>query len=145
MEQLFAALPQLLKELGANHAVEEQMVFAAWRRVAGEMLRERTKPLEYFENRLVVAVEDQNWQRNLEALAPEMVARLNAATEQGTVKYVEFRIDKKAIERQRKPIVELSADDVPESLKAAAADIANDRLRKSFLEAAAAYLAKADR
>src|SRR4051812_10075780 len=97
MEQLFAALPQLIKELGANHAVEEQMVFAAWRRVAGDMLNERTKPLEYFENRLIVAVEDQNWQRNLETLAPEMVAKLNAATEQGKVRFIEFRIDRGAI------------------------------------------------
>jgi predicted nucleic acid-binding Zn ribbon protein len=140
MEQLFTALPQLLKELGANHAVEEQMVFAAWRRVAGDMLNERTKPLEYFESRLIVAVEDQNWQRNLETLAPEMVAKLNAATDQGKVKYVEFRINKKLIERDRKTIVDPTADDVPDSLRAAADDIADERLRKSFLDAAAAYL-----
>src|SRR6478672_5390349 len=141
MEQLFAALPQLIKELGANHAVEEQMVFAAWRRVAGEMLAERTTPLEYFENRLIVAVEDQNWQRNLESLAAEMVAKLNGATEQGKVKYVEFRIDKKAIERQQKPKSELTSDDVPDSLRAAADQIESQSLKKSFLEAAAAYLA----
>ena len=140
MEQLFTALPQLLEELGANHVVEEQMVFAAWRRVAGDGLNKRTKPLEYFEKRLIVAVEDQNWQRNLETLAPEMVAKLNAATEQGKVKYVEFRIDKKAVERQQKPKVERTADDVPDSLQAAAADIEDERLRKSFLEAAAACL-----
>ncbi|MBV9241625.1 MAG: DUF721 domain-containing protein, partial [Acidobacteria bacterium] len=121
MEQLFAALPQLLKELGANHAVEEQMIFAAWRRVAGDMLNERTKPLEYFENRLVVAAEDQGWQRNLETLAPEMVAKLNAATEQGKVKYIEFRIDKKQIDRQQKLASERTSDDVPDSLRAAAA------------------------
>ena len=140
MEQLFAALPHLLKELGANHAVEEQMVFAAWRRVAGKMLSERTKPLEYFENRLIVAVEDQNWQRNLESLAGQMVAKLNAATEQGTVKYIEFRIDKKAIERQQKPKSEITSNDVSDSLRDAAEQIENETLRKSFLEAAAAYL-----
>ncbi|MFL6374412.1 MAG: DciA family protein [Pyrinomonadaceae bacterium] len=140
MEQLFAALPQLIRELGANHAVEEQMVFAAWRRVAGDMLNERTKPLEYFENRLIVAVEDQNWQRNLESLAGTMVAKLNAATEQGTVKYIEFRIDKNAIERQQKPKDEVTSDGVPDSLRAAADQIASETLRKSFLEAAAAYL-----
>src|SRR3954468_17082735 len=114
MEQLFAALPQLIKELGANHAVDEQMVFAAWRRVAGDMLNERTKPLEYFENRLVVAVEDQSWQRNLETLAPEMVAKLNGATEQGKVKYIEFRIDRNVIQRQQRPLVERTGDDVPD-------------------------------
>src|SRR6184192_3946691 len=125
MEQLFAALPQLLKELGPNHAVEEQIVFAAWRRLAGEMLNERTKSLEYFENKLVVAVEDQNWQRNLESLAPEMVAKLNAATEQGTVKYIEFRIDKNAVKRTRNPKLETRNSDVPDSLRAAADQIAD--------------------
>src|SRR2546423_11039013 len=117
MEQLFSALPQLLKELGATNQVEEQMVFAAWRRVAGEMLNERTEPLEYFENRLIVAVEDQNWQRNLESLAPEMVAKLNAATQQGTVKYIEFRIDKNAVKRTRNPKLETGNLDVPDSLR----------------------------
>ena len=69
-----------------------------------------------------------------------MVAKLNAATAQGTVKYIEFRIDKKSIERQQKSRVERTADDVSDSLRSAAADIADERLRKSFLEAAAAYL-----
>jgi hypothetical protein len=140
MEQLFTGLPKLLKELGATHEVEEQLIFAAWRSVAGPMLNERTKPVEYFENRLVVAVEDQSWQRNLEALAPEMVAKLNAATEQGKVRRVEFRIDKKSIERQRKPAAERTSDDVPDTLRCAADGITDERLRKSFLEAAAASL-----
>lgn len=141
MEQLFAGLPKLLKELGATHEVEEQLIFAAWRNVAGPLLNERTKPLEYFENRLVVAVEDQSWQRNLETLAPEMVAKLNAATEQGKVRRVEFRIDKKSIQRQRKPLTERPPDDVPDSLLDAANGITDERLRQSFLEAAAASLA----
>lgn len=144
MEQLFAALPQLLKELGPNHAVEEQMIFAAWRRVAGEMLGSRTKPLEYFENRLIVAVEDQNWQRNLETLAPEMVAKLNAATEQGKVRFIEFRIDKNAIEPPSLGSASSTAN-VPDSLRAAAQKIENESLRKSFLEAASAYLNAQDR
>jgi len=141
MEQIFAALPKLLKELGPNHAVEEQMIFAAWRRVAGDVLNRRTKPLEYFENRLIVAVEDQNWQRNLETLAPEMVAKLNAATEQGKIRFIEFRIDKDAIESQRKPRRTTAAENVPGSLRAAADAITDERLRKSFLDAAGAYLA----
>ena len=144
MEQLFAALPQLLKELGPNHAVEEQMVFAAWRRVAGEALGSRTKPLEYFENRLIVAVEDQNWQRNLETLAPEMVAKLNAATEQGKVRFIEFRIDRNAIDPPN-PRMDASEINVSESLRSAADKIDNESLRKSFLEAASAYLNAADR
>ncbi|HEV7698930.1 MAG TPA: DciA family protein [Pyrinomonadaceae bacterium] len=140
MEQLFAALPSVLKELGPNADVTEQIVFAAWIKVAGEMLNNRTKPIQYFENRLVVAVEDQNWQRNLESLAPEMVAKLNAATGHGTVKFVEFRIDKRAVTRSRnsEPLPSVAA--LPDSLQTAADGIADEQLRRSFLEAAAAYL-----
>ena len=141
MEQLFKGLPKILTDLGATHEVEEQLIFAAWRNVAGPMLSERTKPLEYVQNRIVVAVEDQSWQRNLETLAPEMVAKLNAATAQGKVRRIEFRIDKKAVERQRKPASNSTMDDVPESLRTAAAGIEDEGLRTSFLEAAAAYLA----
>jgi hypothetical protein len=140
MEQLFAALPSVLKDLGPNAGVTEQIVFAAWQKVAGAMLNERTKPVEYLEKRLVVAVEDQSWQRNLESLAPEMVAKLNAATEQATVKFVEFRIDKQAITRPRGSESPASVATLPDSLRTAAEDIEDENLRRSFLEAAAAYL-----
>ena len=120
------------------------MVFAAWRRVAGDALGNRTKPLEFFQNRLIVAVEDQNWQRNLETLAPEMVAKLNAATEQGKVRFIEFRIDKNAVGPQG-PRTDSSEINVSDSLRSAADQIENESLRKSFLEAASAYLDAADR
>ena len=146
MEQLIGAIPSVLSGLGANEGVDEAVVFAAWQRCAGELLRERTAPLEFSENRLVVAVADETWQRHLEDLSPQMLAKLNGSLGQGTVKYIEFRIDKKKVIVGRKgkkseARTEVTATDVAPTLSAAAEAIADKGLREQFLSAAAAYLA----
>ena len=97
MEQLFSAIPAVLKELGSNAEADEAIAFAAWKRCAGELLSTRTAPVEFFENRLVIAVADKTWQRHLEDLSPQMLVKLNDALGQGTVKFIEFRIDPSAL------------------------------------------------
>ncbi len=147
MEQLFGAIPAVLGGLGTNAGIDEAVVFAAWQRCSGELLRERTSPVEFFENRLVVAVADETWQRHLEDLSPQMLVKLNGALGQGTVKYIEFRINKKAVTAARKKKTEPAQPHVPvaeldPSLTAAAEAIADEALRERFLSAAAAYLAR---
>ncbi len=44
MEALFRALPKLLREFEDTEEVREAVVFAAWRRIAGESLSEHTVP-----------------------------------------------------------------------------------------------------
>ena len=147
MEQLFGAIPAVLSGLGANEGIDEAVVFAAWQRYAGEPLRERTAPLEFFENRLVVVVADETWQQHLEDLSPQMLAKLNGSLGQGSVKFIEFRINKKAVNARRKEkkkanrTVEAAAEIAP-SLTAAAEAITDESLREQFLSAAAAYLAR---
>ena len=70
MEQLFSAIPAVLKNLEPNPEADKAIVFAAWKRCAGELLRTRTTPLDFAENRLVIAVADKTWQRHLEDLKP---------------------------------------------------------------------------
>jgi hypothetical protein len=94
MEQLFNAIPAVLKELGSNRETDKAIAFAAWKRCAGEQLSGRTTPVEFFENRLFIAVEDKTWQRHLEDLSPQMLAKLNDYLGQGTVKFIEFRTEK---------------------------------------------------
>jgi hypothetical protein len=148
MEQLFSAIPSVLNDLGADSGANEAVVFAAWKRCAGELISGRSAPVEYFENRLVVAVQDATWARHLEDLSPQMVAKLNASLGHGSVKFIEFRIDPAGFEKARaereekrtvrsEPIAE-----APASLREAANAIADEQLRESFLNAAAAYLAK---
>lgn len=147
MEQVFGAIPAVLGGLGSNESAVAAIVFSAWCRTAGEMLSQRTSPVEYFDNRLVIAVSDITWQRHLEDLAPEMLARLNGTLVHGTVRFIEFRIDPAALEeakhdRVRKVKVAKTFGPVSASLVDAANKIADESLRKSFLNAAASYLDK---
>ena len=144
MERLFGTIPAVLGGLGANESADEAIVIAAWKRTAGELLRERTEPVEFFENRLIVAVADQTWQRHLEELSPQMLAKLNGSLGQGTVKFIEFRIDAKAIANRvaKNTIAEVPMAEVTPSLAAAAESIADEGLREHFLSAAATYLAR---
>lgn len=92
MEQLFAAIPSIVKSLEPNKDVANAVVFAAWNQVAGEQIRSHTKPLAFNNKRLVIAVEDETWQLNLEALAAQMIAKLNKSLGDGTVTFIEFRV-----------------------------------------------------
>ena len=146
MEQLFGAIPSVLNGLGPNADSDEAVVFAAWARCAGDLLRVRTVPLEFFKNRLVIAVQDKTWRRHLEDLSPQMLARINGSLGQGTVRFIEFRIDAAAVKAAREPEYSVTSDDVPDepprSLASAAKAITDEGLRKQFLGAAASYLAK---
>lgn len=141
MERLFGSLSAILHELGKNTVVEEQLVFAAWKRVAGEQLNNRTKPLEFFENRLIVAVENDIWRTHLVSLAPEMIARLNTVLGESSVKFIEFRVEPLAMRKiPIEPQKDESAANLPGSLTIAAEMIADPQLRKSFINAAASCL-----
>jgi aspartyl-tRNA(Asn)/glutamyl-tRNA(Gln) amidotransferase subunit C len=102
MESLFNTLPALLKRLPDVPEVRRAVVFAAWRRTAGEELRERAKPLSIESRRLRVAVPDKNWQRQLESLAPQLLFKLNTLLEDSVVDYIEFVIDPAAFEPRDK-------------------------------------------
>ncbi len=145
MEQLFGAIPNVINGLGANADAEEALVFAGWARCAGELLRKRTAPLEFFENRLVIAVQDEIWRRHLEYLSPQMLVKINYALGQGTLKFIEFRIDKiavNAVHTHKHSADEYEIAELSPSLKSAANAIIDDDLREQFLMAAASYLAK---
>ena len=143
MEQLFGAIPSVLNGLASNGDVDEAVVFAAWKRCAGELLNERTTAIEYFENRLIVAVEDETWRRHLEDLSPQMLYKINSSLGDGTVKFIEFRIDERVVNEAREPkmaSIETAAPEVSPSLTKAAEAIADEALRQQFLGAAAEYL-----
>lgn len=96
MERLFGAIPAVLRDLGAPDAVIRSLVLASWNQAAGDLLGERTKAVEFANERLVVAVEDATWKHHLEDLAPQLLARLNSVAGQGMVKFIEFRVDPSA-------------------------------------------------
>jgi len=150
MNEIFAALPALLREYSDSDEVRRAVAFAAWRQIAGDQLAEHTEPLALEEERLVIAVRDRSWQRNLESLAGEMLFRLNAKLGTRLVTFIEFRVDRtpgrSRREGARNDNFEIEAlDEVTEPLRRAADAIADDRMRRAFLFAAGSCLAREKR
>lgn len=142
MEQLFSAIPQALSGIPHDTIADNAIVFAAWSQCAGEMLRVRTVPISFEKKRLVIAVEDKTWQRHLEDLSPTMIAKINSTLGYGTVTFIEFRIDKKAV-AARHAIEKAMTKTVPpvsKDLENAANAIADEGFRENFLAAAGVYL-----
>ena len=101
MEDLFQALPKLLRAAGESEEVLEAASFVAWRRVAGEALRGCAVPFRLYNRRLVVSVPDATWRKQLEQVSPQLVFRLNSLLGQAVVTYVEFRVDPKTVRQER--------------------------------------------
>jgi len=151
MHEVFATLPALLKEYSDSDEVHRAVAFAAWRQIAGERLGELTEPILLEEKRLIVAVPDLRWQRNLGTLASEMIFRLNSKIGTQLVTFIEFRIDKQALRPKRRAHADLvefeteALDEITEPLRRAADVIQDDGLRRSFLLAAGSCLAREKR
>ncbi|HTK39078.1 MAG TPA: DUF721 domain-containing protein [Pyrinomonadaceae bacterium] len=149
MEALFRALPALLEALPDNETVREAVVFAAWRKSAGEQLAEHTCPVEFAENRLAVAVPDRSWQKNLASLSGQMIFRINSVLGSAVVTYIEFVVDANKIQvatvdPSNYGDGNLLAQLTPELIHSAST-ITDEKLRKDFLAAAAGCLARKER
>lgn len=142
MEQLFSAIPPVLSVIPHETIADEAIVFAAWTQCTGDMLRSRTVPVSFEKKRLTIAVEDKTWQQHLEELSPTMLAKINSTLGYGTVTFIEFRIDRKAVavRRRAEKTAVTVVPPVSEDLEKAANAIANDIYRANFLAAAAVYL-----
>ncbi len=101
MHELFRALPALLKEFEDNQDVREAVIFAAWRKIAGETLRDRAVPHRLFKKHLVIAVMSDTWKKHLEHLSGQMIFKLNSVLGSAVVTYIEFRVDEKVVLEDR--------------------------------------------
>jgi len=152
MQDLFRALPILLKEFDDNQTVRQAVVFAAWRRIAGKSLAEHTVALDLNKKHLTVAVANERWQKYLKDLCGQMIFKLNSALGQAAVTFIEFIVDEKTVATQRqkrggddfdeKELQELAAKQISPQLRAKAKSIKNESLRQEFLKAASISLAK---
>ncbi len=149
MNELFRALPALLKQFEDNDLVREAVVFAAWRKVAGPSLRRHAVATGFGDERLYVATADPTWQRHLEQLAGQMIFRLNSVLGQAVVRYIEFRVDAASVNRELAAGDDLDRIDsekalaeVNEKMRNSAEGIKDDELRRRFLLAAGSCLAR---
>ncbi len=155
MQDLFRALPKLLKEFEDTEEVREAVVFAAWRRIAGESLSEHTVPFRLFNKHLIIAVADKMWKRHLETLSGQMIFKLNSILGQAIVTFIEFRIEEEMLAAERakhqktqmsdEELVETALDEVTPKLRHSADAIKDDNLRYQFLLAAGSCLARKER
>jgi len=152
MEDLVRALPALLKEFDENDAVREAVVFAVWRRVAGESLREHAVPIRLFQKHLIIAVGSDTWKKHLEHLSGQMIFKLNSVLKQAAVTFIEFRVDEETILQERAKnkkstlsdaeLEEIALEEVTPKLRVSADAIKDDNLRYQFLLAAGSCLAR---
>ena len=91
MEQLFEAMAKIVAGLAPDERARRAIVFAAWRRAAGRAIAAKTEAVDLADGRLIVEVNDGAWLRHLEALAPQMLAKINTLVGQGVVKRIDFR------------------------------------------------------
>lgn len=149
MQDILKAFPVVLKHLDPNGTAVEPVVFAAWRRVVDGALAEHVVPLRLEGNRLIAAVSNETWRRQVADLGPAIAERINNAIGTPVVKFIEFSIDSEVVEQKRLESGKSVTTDnskaarvIKESLKPAADSIADEDLRKLFLAAAAGSLAR---
>ncbi|MCU1288779.1 MAG: hypothetical protein JWN60_1008 [Acidobacteria bacterium] len=152
MNELFRALPALLKEYEDSQEVREAVIFAAWRKIAGETLRERAVPHRLFKKHLVIAVMSDTWKKHLEHLSGQMIFKLNSVLGSAVVTYIEFRVDEQSVlndrAKHKSPVVsnenirESAAGELTAKLRHSADAIKDEHLRYQFLMAAGSCLAR---
>lgn len=152
MNELFRALPALLKEFDENETVREAVAFAAWRKIAGESLRQHAVPLRLEQKRLTIAVKSETWRKHLEHLSGQMIFKLNSSLGQAVVTFIEFRVDEAAVEKENfrdrkttlsdEELEEIALDEVTPKMRRSADAIKDDNLRYQFLLAAGSCLAR---
>jgi hypothetical protein len=152
MNELFRALPALIKQFDDNENVREAVTFAAWRKIAGESLSPHAIPLNLNQKHLTIAVSSEMWKKHLQSMSGQMIFKINSVLGQAIVTFIEFRVDEKTIETARaknnKPTIsdeeleEIALNEVTPKMRRAADAIKDDNLRYQFLLAAGSCLAR---
>lgn len=149
MNELFRALPALLKEFEDNETVREAVVFAAWRKIAGDMLRDHAVPLHLHKKHLIIAVSSETWRKHLQHLSGQMIFKLNSKLGAAFVTFIDFRVDEEAVKKERAEFKKRLAGNISEEaalaqitpkMRHSADAIKDDHLRYQFLLAAGSCL-----
>jgi len=155
MHELFRALPALLREFEDNQELRQAVTFAAWRKIAGEALREKAVPHRLFKKHLVIAVMSDTWKKHLEHLSGQMIFKINSVLGAAVVTYIEFRVDEQAVTderaKYRKSIIpdknaeQKALNELTPKLRLSADAIKDDHLRYQFLLAAGSCLVRKEK
>ncbi len=148
MDSLIKALPAVLKASGAPEEVAEAACVAMWKHAVGEGLSGQAFPIQLREQKLVVAVEDNLWKKQLEQMRGQLLFRLNSVLGQGVVTSIEVRVDPKTLVASRGPAPESRRAEIDYSVHAelvsVAAGIEDVGLRRAFLGAATSCIRRVE-
>jgi predicted nucleic acid-binding Zn ribbon protein len=140
MDNLIKTFPAILKAAASSPEVAEAVCIAAWKHIVGDGLGSYAIPVHLQNNKLVVVVEDNIWQRQLEQMRGQLLFRLNSLLGQTLVKSIEWRVDPKTLAKMRGARegtkMERPDYEIPGELLTAAAAIEDVELRRAFLGAA---------
>lgn len=149
MNEIFRALPALIKEFDDNEAVREAVVFAAWRKIAGDMLRDHAVPFRLDQKRLTIAVSSETWRKHLQHLSGQMIFKLNSKLGAVFVTFIDFQVDEATVKKERAEFMkrfggeiseEAALSQVTAKMRHSADAIKDDQLRYQFLLAAGSCL-----
>ena len=151
MQHIFRSLPEVFKDIDGGEFANEAVVFAAWRKIAGETLGQHAVPFKLIKKKLFVAVPDNNWRRQIEDLSSQMIFKLNSKLGSSLVTFIEFKIDAEIVEKARRKddaetskaeVNAIAKKEITSGLRQAAEAITDKKLRESFLLAAGSGLAR---
>jgi hypothetical protein len=155
MNELFRLLPKLLKDFDDNPKVREAVIFAAWRKIAGETLAEHAVPFQLNKKHLIVAVASERWTKYLKDLSGQMIFKLNSSLSQAAVTFIEFEVNDEFVQAERDKrrsktydeaeLRELALNQVTPQLRSKADSIKDDYLREQFILAAGSCLARKEK
>lgn len=149
MDSLIKTFPALLNAAGAPEEVAEAACVAMWREAVGEGLMSHAVPVRLRDQKLVVAVEDSLWKKQLEHMRGQLLFRLNSVLGQSVVTSIDLRIDPVTVAASRAVKPEsgtLRSDfEIPAELLGVAAEIDNVELRRAFLGAATSCIRRIEK
>jgi hypothetical protein len=139
-------LPKILAGAGENADLSEIAAKIAWRRTAGEGLRDHAVPSRLQDKTLIVAVADAVWQKQLQPMSAELIFRINKLLRRNVVERIEFRIDPRALGRStvRRRSVARVTTPLPTDVMSAATSIDDPELRQRFMRAASNCIERRD-
>ena len=139
MNQLIKSLPGVLRAAGDSLEVAEAAAIAAWKHAAGDGLKEHAVPLKLENRRLIIAVADAIWQKQLTSMRGQLLFRVNSILGTPIVGALDFFVDPKLAKphvNQPAQTEEPLDNEVPLELWSAANAIQDKELRRKFLKTA---------
>ena len=140
MDPLLKALPAILRATSNSAEVTQTAVIVGWNHAVGDGLRHNAVAVSFSDRKLIVAVADHVWKKQLQSMLGQLIGRLNSVLGQRLVTSIELRVAPEQIVKAEPERPRREPLDVPAELLTAAGRIEDPELRNAFLGAAQSCL-----